>query len=412
MDDENTTPAPPWIEDAGSDNEIQPNGDDASELQRAPSGRGAPSNSTRRTSTGKEAPIVPNHRPGLSGEQALPASRIASTSKSASGSKGTNTAAGTKRKSSSGHGGGSKGKQPANKVPAPPPAAAGGDISAAGHASDDASGDDASQNDDDDDMEGEGSSQHKSKRKRVYRACEVCRRKKIRCDAQKPCQPCECSLAHMLWALLVRVRPSPADNRPLAGITYGEDCHYLHVRDRSAYSKRYVEGLEHRLNRMEQALTQAIANGTLGGGGGTGNAAGAQSASPPPTMTRPPQRISTPSSAIMSPEEARLPPARPRDSEAGSPRIGVSSGAQNGSSGHPDRLAELAAISVAAQAAGASPNGSSMTTNAPAPTSGDGVSRKDHAATEPRASADEVAGGRRPSEHVPQQAGRLQYDEK
>ncbi|KDN48471.1 hypothetical protein K437DRAFT_86488 [Tilletiaria anomala UBC 951] len=76
--------------------------------------------------------------------------------------------------------------------------------------------------------------QSQSKRKRVYRACEVCRRKKVRCNGEKPCQHC---------------------------VTYNEKCHYFEAKDRSAYSKRYVESLETRLGRLEQALNQAIAGG-------------------------------------------------------------------------------------------------------------------------------------------------------
>ncbi|KAN0061511.1 hypothetical protein ACQY0O_006358 [Thecaphora frezii] len=67
-------------------------------------------------------------------------------------------------------------------------------------------------------------------RKRVYRACEVCRRKKVKCSGQKPCSHC---------------------------IAFVEECHYVETRDRTAYSRRYVESLEQRLAKMEQAFLLA-----------------------------------------------------------------------------------------------------------------------------------------------------------
>ncbi|CDS01361.1 hypothetical protein [Sporisorium scitamineum] len=66
-----------------------------------------------------------------------------------------------------------------------------------------------------------------STRKRVGRACEVCRRKKVKCNGQKPCNQC---------------------------IAFAEECNYVDVKDRSAYSRRYVEGLEARLARVESTV--------------------------------------------------------------------------------------------------------------------------------------------------------------
>ncbi len=63
-------------------------------------------------------------------------------------------------------------------------------------------------------------------RKRVVRACEVCRRKKVKCNGQKPCSHC---------------------------ISFAEECIYVDVKDRSAYSRRYVESLELRLAKLEHA---------------------------------------------------------------------------------------------------------------------------------------------------------------
>ncbi|SPO24629.1 uncharacterized protein UTRI_01593_B [Ustilago trichophora] len=64
-------------------------------------------------------------------------------------------------------------------------------------------------------------------RKRVVRACEVCRRKKVKCNGQKPCSQC---------------------------IAFAEECIYVDVKDRSAYSRRYVESLEARLAELEKTV--------------------------------------------------------------------------------------------------------------------------------------------------------------
>ncbi|SOV04161.1 uncharacterized protein UDID_02165 [Ustilago sp. UG-2017a] len=71
-------------------------------------------------------------------------------------------------------------------------------------------------------------------RKRVVRACEVCRRKKVKCNGQKPCSHC---------------------------VAFAEQCIYVDVKDRSAYSRRYVESLEMRLERLERAWAIAFESG-------------------------------------------------------------------------------------------------------------------------------------------------------
>ncbi len=68
-------------------------------------------------------------------------------------------------------------------------------------------------------------------RKRVVRACEVCRRKKVKCNGQKPCSHC---------------------------ISFAEECIYVDVKDRSAYSRRYVESLELRLAKLEHAWSMML----------------------------------------------------------------------------------------------------------------------------------------------------------
>lgn len=72
-------------------------------------------------------------------------------------------------------------------------------------------------------------------RRRVWRACESCRRKKIKCDGCEPtCSQCSAS---------------------------GSQCTWLQTKDRAALSRHYVQELEARLLHMEslfQQLTPAL----------------------------------------------------------------------------------------------------------------------------------------------------------
>ncbi|KAG6855066.1 hypothetical protein C0991_005995 [Blastosporella zonata] len=67
-------------------------------------------------------------------------------------------------------------------------------------------------------------------RRRVWRACESCRRKKIKCDGCEPtCSQCSMS---------------------------GSQCTWLQTKDRAALSRHYVQELEARLLHMESLFTQ------------------------------------------------------------------------------------------------------------------------------------------------------------
>ncbi|KAI0829489.1 fungal-specific transcription factor domain-containing protein [Trametes gibbosa] len=67
-------------------------------------------------------------------------------------------------------------------------------------------------------------------RRRVWRACESCRRKKIKCDGVEPtCSQCS---------------------------TAGSQCTWLQTKDRAALSRHYVQELEARLLRMEDIFQQ------------------------------------------------------------------------------------------------------------------------------------------------------------
>ncbi|PCH39377.1 hypothetical protein WOLCODRAFT_29517 [Wolfiporia cocos MD-104 SS10] len=72
-----------------------------------------------------------------------------------------------------------------------------------------------------------------SKKRRVQRACDVCRRKKIRCDgAQMP------------------------DNKCSNCITYSYECTYVEAAKKRGPPKGYVESLETRLEKMEKLLNR------------------------------------------------------------------------------------------------------------------------------------------------------------
>ncbi|KAG8963729.1 hypothetical protein FRC03_002629 [Tulasnella sp. 419] len=71
-------------------------------------------------------------------------------------------------------------------------------------------------------------------RRRVWRACESCRRKKIKCDGTEPvCGQCTQT---------------------------NSSCTWIQTRDRAALSRHYVQELENRLLKLESVLTQIAPN--------------------------------------------------------------------------------------------------------------------------------------------------------
>ncbi|EIN10102.1 hypothetical protein PUNSTDRAFT_102126 [Punctularia strigosozonata HHB-11173 SS5] len=77
-----------------------------------------------------------------------------------------------------------------------------------------------------------------AKRRKIQRACDVCRRKKIRCDgAQMP------------------------KNRCSNCIAYNFECTYVEAAKKRGPPKGYVESLENRLEKMEKLLQKLCPNG-------------------------------------------------------------------------------------------------------------------------------------------------------
>ncbi|KAL8903757.1 MAG: hypothetical protein Q9207_003717 [Kuettlingeria erythrocarpa] len=82
----------------------------------------------------------------------------------------------------------------------------------------------------DDDLQGTFEERDDGKRRRIAKACDMCRKKKIKCDAKMPaCTHC---------------------------VNYKTECNFTHVEKKRAPPKgaKYIEGLENRLGRMEALL--------------------------------------------------------------------------------------------------------------------------------------------------------------
>ncbi|KAG6908595.1 hypothetical protein DXG01_003998 [Tephrocybe rancida] len=72
-----------------------------------------------------------------------------------------------------------------------------------------------------------------AKKRKVQRACDICRRKKIRCDeGETPGHPCSNCIA------------------------FNFKCTYVEAAKKRGISKRYVEGLETRVEKLEKVLTK------------------------------------------------------------------------------------------------------------------------------------------------------------
>ncbi|KAG9085781.1 hypothetical protein FRC06_003455, partial [Ceratobasidium sp. 370] len=121
-------------------------------------------------------------------------------------------------------------------------------------------------------------------RRRVWRACEGCRRKKIKCDGREPtCSQCSLS---------------------------GNTCTWIQTKDRAALSRHYVQELEARLLHMEGLLGN---NGIVidpssrtDGLSRPSSAAPANTAAPAVSPTAPPRPQSAAGSAPGSPESDTL----------------------------------------------------------------------------------------------------------
>ncbi|CAG8633823.1 15976_t:CDS:2, partial [Gigaspora rosea] len=80
------------------------------------------------------------------------------------------------------------------------------------------------------------------KRRRVARACDSCRRKKVRCDGvQTSSDPPSCTNCK----------------------TYGYECSFIDAPKKRGPPKGYIEALETRLQRMESVLGNLVQTGDV-----------------------------------------------------------------------------------------------------------------------------------------------------
>lgn len=92
------------------------------------------------------------------------------------------------------------------------------------------------------------------KRRRVTRACDECRRKKIKCDGKQPCTHCTVYSYGQYWTRDAEVRSAGTNGYHIAD-TRAVECTY----DQPSHRRRnpapqYIEALESRLQRAETVL--------------------------------------------------------------------------------------------------------------------------------------------------------------
>lgn len=95
---------------------------------------------------------------------------------------------------------------------------------------------------------------HVQKRRRVTRACDECRRKKIKCDGTQPCTHCTVYSYGQYWKRAAEVRSAVTNgyhiaDTPAIECTYNQPSHR-----RRNPAPQYIQSLEGRLQRAETLL--------------------------------------------------------------------------------------------------------------------------------------------------------------
>lgn len=95
------------------------------------------------------------------------------------------------------------------------------------------------------------------KRRRVGRACDECRRKKIKCDGKQPCTHCT---VYSYGGIFPSTLPFPATYRYHTWLTFHSlDCTYDQPSNRRRNpAPQYVEALEARMHKAEALLRSVI----------------------------------------------------------------------------------------------------------------------------------------------------------
>lgn len=99
---------------------------------------------------------------------------------------------------------------------------------------------------------------HVQKRRRVTRACDECRRKKIKCDGTQPCTHCTVYSYGQYWNRDAEVRSAETDGYHIAD-TRAVECTYNQPSHRRRNpAPQYIQSLENRLHRAETILRTVL----------------------------------------------------------------------------------------------------------------------------------------------------------
>lgn len=99
---------------------------------------------------------------------------------------------------------------------------------------------------------------HLQKRRRVTRACDECRRKKIKCDGKQPCTHCTVYSYGQYWIRNAEVRSAGTNGYHVADMAATECTYDQPSNRRRNPAPEYIEALESRLQRAETVLKTVL----------------------------------------------------------------------------------------------------------------------------------------------------------
>lgn len=99
---------------------------------------------------------------------------------------------------------------------------------------------------------------HVQKRRRVTRACDECRRKKIKCDGTQPCTHCTVYSYGQYWKRDAEVRSAKTSGYHIADTTAVECTYNQPSHRRRNPAPQYIQSLESRLQRAETLLRTVL----------------------------------------------------------------------------------------------------------------------------------------------------------
>ena len=95
---------------------------------------------------------------------------------------------------------------------------------------------------------------HVQKRRRVTRACDECRRKKIKCDGTQPCTHCTVYSYGQYWKRAAQVRSAETNGYHIADMRAVECTYNQPSHRRRNTAPQYIQSLESRLQRAETLI--------------------------------------------------------------------------------------------------------------------------------------------------------------